>query len=123
MNPISRIDSLNSHAPDHSAGRRPEQAEALNQPAHAGRSPRARWGVIGLGMLLLAALGGLFAAGLLPRLQHTEALNAAAAAKANATPVVQTAVAKLRRATPSGSCPAIACRCTRRRSSPALPAT
>jgi RND family efflux transporter MFP subunit len=49
---------------------------------------------LGLGGSLLAGLGGLFAAGLLPRLQRTEALDSAAAAKADPTPVVETAVAK-----------------------------
>ncbi len=83
MSETPRIDSSNSHVaapPDHAATGAPRRG-----PAH--------WGMFGLGALVLAAGGGLFTFGLLPRLQHTEALNAAAAAKADAKPVVQTAVA------------------------------
>ena len=100
MSETPHTDSLNSQAAaDPASGRREPAGVApaagtLQQPAHAGRSPRARWWALGLGVLLLSALGGLFAAGLLPRLQQTQALDAAAAAKAGATPVVQTAVAK-----------------------------
>ncbi|HVS36198.1 MAG TPA: efflux RND transporter periplasmic adaptor subunit [Gemmataceae bacterium] len=87
MNGISHSESLNGRA-DCDKGR-----GGVTPPLRARRSLRGRWGMIGLGALLLVGLGGLFAVGLLPRLQSTQALNAAAAAKAAATPIVQTAVA------------------------------
>ncbi len=128
MNPIPRIDSLNSHSADgHPASGRREPADegrgGVTRPLYAGRSPRARWWALRWGVSLLAVLVGLFLVGWLPRLQNTQALDAAAVAKAAQTPIVPTAAATRARRRRSGSCPATACRCTRRRCSPAPPAT
>jgi RND family efflux transporter MFP subunit len=85
MNTIPRADGSNSQ---------PAEPPVSPTTARPRRSSRAAFWTIGMGAALLTGLGGLFAAGLVPRMHGAEALNAAAAAKAGATPVVQTAVAK-----------------------------
>jgi RND family efflux transporter MFP subunit len=80
MSAIPRIDGLNSHA-----------APPAAPPKTRGR---VGWWALGLGTLVLTGFGGLYASGTLPRMQRTEALDAAAASTAAAPPVVATTVAR-----------------------------